>query len=178
MNKKLISIMSIGAIITGIVALTPVFAESNVNPERVSKVVTVPAEQQQKKEVVDRLKKSWAKGIAKIEQSKGQTFKKEEWDLIYGVDVDFHFTNNLSATEAQSFFMALDLAKKEYKAGDSQYGILLNKDHKSARIIWERANGGFHIADISIKTETRTLENDPNVSKNPVWSLTSQEELQ
>ncbi|MDQ0874310.1 hypothetical protein QFZ77_002969 [Paenibacillus sp. V4I3] len=174
MNKKWITITITGAVIAGILSLTPAFATSTPKENATTiKVVTVPAEQQQKKEVVDRLYKSWENGIIKIEESKGEKFKKDDWDLIYGVDIDRHFTNQLSDVEAQSFFMALNEAKKAYKTGDSQYGILLSKDHKAARVVWERSNGSFHIADIVLKIKSTILNKDENI-----WTLVNQEELQ
>ncbi|MDU0204898.1 hypothetical protein ACYEXS_35115 [Paenibacillus sp. MAH-36] len=173
MNKKWITIIITGAVIAEILSLTPAFATSTPKEDTTTiKVVTIPAEQQQKKEVVDRLYKSWENGIIKIEESEGEKFKRVDWDLIYGVDIDRHFTNQLSDVEAQSFFMALDEAKKAYKTGDSQYGILLSKDHKAARVVWERSSGGFHIADIVLKIKSTILNKEENI-----WTLVNQEEL-
>ncbi|MDR6550780.1 hypothetical protein [Paenibacillus qinlingensis] len=181
MKKMWITMTITGAVVAGILALTPAFATSTTSTTSTPKekehtttfkVVTVPAEQHQKKEVVERLYKSWGNGISKIEESYGEEFKKDDWDLIYGVDIDKHFTNQLSDVEEQSFFMALNEAKKAYKTGDSQYGILLRKDHKAARVVWERSNGNFHIADIVLKTKSTIWNTDEHI-----WTLADQAEL-
>ncbi|MNC63486.1 hypothetical protein D3C75_1136090 [compost metagenome] len=77
--------------------------------------------------------------------------------------------------------MALDEAKKVYQPGDSQYGILLSNDEKTAKVIWERANGDIHVAELS---SLKTLNNekslvaaeDSSVRTNK-WTLASEEDL-
>ncbi|MBP1990490.1 hypothetical protein [Paenibacillus eucommiae] len=164
-------------VLTGAFSISTALAASTPRVIKQFDPVTIPFEQKQKKEIVDRLYKSWAKGIDTIKKFQGDEFKENEWKLVYGFDIDFHFTNNLSTTEAQSFFMALDEAKKAYKKGDFQYGILLNKDLNSAKIIWERTDGSIHVAELSKASEENQNQNtsSPNT---PVWSLQFQKDFQ
>lgn len=133
--------------------LTPFYASRLQENKEVHGVkaaqITTSWEETEKKEVVSKLYDTWNKAISKLASKDGTSFSINDFDLYYGLDIGKHFTKDLSNTEAQSFHMSLNEAKKEYQRGDYGYGILLSKDKSSAKVIWELVSGAVHIAQLS-----------------------------
>ncbi|MCM3273303.1 hypothetical protein [Paenibacillus elgii] len=70
--------------------------------------------------------------------------------------------------------MSLFEAKKAYKPGDSAYGILINNKNSEAKVIWQRADGKLHVADLK-KDDQKTSLSSSNDS--PKWNLANAVDL-
>ncbi|MFB6364452.1 hypothetical protein ACFCP7_10360 [Paenibacillus elgii] len=126
-----------------------------------------PWKETETKEVLDRVYAEWEKGKNKLAQRQFVA-NENEWKLYAGFDIGKDYTNQLSEVEAQSFHMSLFEAKKAYKAGDSAYGILINSDNSEAKVIWQRADGKLHVADLKKDDQKNTFSYSNDSSK---WNL-------
>lgn len=143
----------------------------NISGRGVNSHVNVhrPYAESANKEVYEKLKKSWDKSIEKINETKSKSINPNQWESIAEPDLDIKYLNNLTSEEASAFTKAHQDALDAYQLGDLLDVVLLNKDRTAAIIVWERANGNTHVANLEQKVETD--------GKN-VWNLVSQEDIE
>ncbi|KZE72640.1 hypothetical protein AV654_33275 [Paenibacillus elgii] len=170
MKKKLLVGIGLTLVVSLAGAALAVDAQDNVPENTINKRFEPddrPWKETEAKEVLDRVYAEWEKGKQKLTQ-KQLLANENEWKLYAGFDIGKDYTDQLSKVEAQSFHISLCEAKKAYKPGDSAYGIFINNKNSEAKVIWQRADGKLHVADLK-KDDQKTSLSSSNDS--PKWNL-------
>ncbi|WP_088830749.1 hypothetical protein [Paenibacillus tyrfis] len=170
MKKKLLVGIGLTLIVSLAGAAFAVGAQENSSESTIVKRFEPddrPWKETETKEVLDRVYAEWEKGKQKLTQ-KQLVANDNEWKLYAGFDIGKDYTNQLSEVEAQSFQMSLFEAKKAYKPGDSAYGILINNNNSEAKVIWQRADGKLHVADLKKDEQKPSLSHS---NDSPKWNL-------
>ncbi|NOU88655.1 hypothetical protein GC102_23295 [Paenibacillus sp. LMG 31460] len=173
MSKKIVATVLTGtALVIGSVLYINNTTNASMSPEKelikqnsINSHITAHKEyaQTEKKDVYDKLYKTWENATEKIISKYDKDFDKKDWELIADPDIDIRFKNMLSSQEASAYSKASIQAKEAYEMGDFLDCVLLHKDKNKAKIVWEKHDGKIHVAHLEKKGNDWVIVLEENI---------------